>query len=165
MPMPSTRQTSTRQRGAIAIELALVSMLLATLMFGGLELGRLMGTYNEVSQSARAAARYLATSATVGSAEIADARKLVQYGSFATTTAPLAAELLAGSTQIQFCTPTYCDIPGKTTSSMTNYAVTGATTTNLVQVQVSGLQFISNAPGFVKGLLFRPISVYLPKAS
>ena len=80
MPMPSTHQTATRQRGAIAIELALVSMLLATLMFGGLELGRLMGTYNEVSQSARAAARYLATSATVGSAEIADARKLVQYG-------------------------------------------------------------------------------------
>lgn len=139
-------------------------MLLVGILFAGLELGRAMETYNEVCQSVRAAARYLATVPTVGNTERGVAKNLVIYGKFTTGNA-IAPELMSGSTKIYVCSPTLCDIPGKTTASMNDVAITGANSTDLVAVQVSELTFVSNFPAFVSNILFRPITVYLPKVN
>lgn len=152
------------QRGSVSVELALVSMLLVGILFAGLELGRAMETYNEVCQSTRAAARYLATVPTVGNTERSTAKNLVIYGQF-TTGKAIAPELLAGSTKIYVCSPTLCDMPNKTTASMNDVAIAGASSTDLVAVQVTDLTFASNVPAFVSNILFRPITVYLPKVN
>lgn len=49
-----------RERGAAAVEFALVVLLLVTLVFGGLEFGRLWMMQSSLSQAARDAARELA---------------------------------------------------------------------------------------------------------
>src|SRR3990167_9542563 len=138
-----------RQAGAVAIELALVSILLATMMFGALDLGRAMYAYNEIVQSTRSAARYLATSTTIGSTEITRARNLVVYGKFSSSGPALSNELTSSNTHIQFCSTTYCDITGKTTADMNNQAVSGATSVNLVMVQVSNLTLVTYFPQVV----------------
>lgn len=155
--------SSLRTRGVVVIELALVTVLLATMMFGALDLGRAMYAYNEIAQSTRTAARYLATSPTVGATEVGRARNLVIYGSFSSSGPALTSELTASSTAIQFCTPSYCDIPGASTASMTNQPIAGAGTVNLVQVQVSNLTLISYFPQAVADMLFKTISVTLPR--
>lgn len=153
------------QRGAMAIELALVTVILATLMFAALDLGRAMFAYNEIVQSTRAAARYLATSATVGSTETAKALNLVRYGSFVSGGHPLTPELVSGSTSIQFCAPTTCNVAGMTRTSMTNQVVSGAGTVNLVMVRVSNLTLVTYFPKTISGFLFRPITVTLPRVN
>lgn len=155
--------TGQRAHGVVVIELALVTILLATMMFGALDLGRAMYAYNEIAQSTRAAARYLATSPTVGATEVGRARNLVIYGSFSSSGPALASELTASNTSIKFCTPSYCDIPGKSTASMTNQAIAGAGTVNLVQVQVSNLTLISYFPETVANMLFKTIAVTFPR--
>ncbi|MGQ0598691.1 TadE/TadG family type IV pilus assembly protein [Aquabacterium sp.] len=154
-----------RQAGAVAIELALVSILLATMMFGALDLGRAMYAYNEIVQSTRSAARYLATSTTIGSTEITRARNLVVYGKFSSSGPALSNELTSSNTHIQFCSTTYCDITGKTTADMNNQAVSGATSVNLVMVQVSNLTLVTYFPQVVANMLFRPITVTFPRVS
>ena len=154
-----------RQAGAVSIELALVSILLATMMFGALDLGRAMYAYNEIVQSTRSAARYLATSTTIGSTEITRARNLVVYGKFSSSGPALSNELTSSNTHIQFCSTTYCDITGKTTADMNNQAVSGATSVNLVMVQVSNLTLVTYFPQVVANMLFRPITVTFPRVS
>lgn len=149
----------------MAIELALVSILLATMMFGALDLGRAMYAYNEIVQSTRSAARYLATSTTIGSTEITRARNLVVYGKFSSSGPALSNELTSSNTHIQFCSTTYCDITGKTTADMNNQAVSGATSVNLVMVQVSNLTLVTYFPQVVANMLFRPITVTFPRVS
>lgn len=149
----------------MAIELALVSILLAIMMFGALDLGRAMYAYNEIVQSTRSAARYLATSTTIGSTEITRARNLVVYGKFSSSGPALSNELTSSNTHIQFCSTTYCDITGKTTADMNNQAVSGATSVNLVMVQVSNLTLVTYFPQVVANMLFRPITVTFPRVS
>jgi len=165
MPTFTPRTRHARQAGAVAIELALVSILLAVMMFGALDLGRAMYAYNEIVQSTRSAARYLATSTTIGTTEITRARNLVVYGNFSSSGPALTNELTSSNTHIQFCSPTYCDIAGKTTSDMNNQAVSGASSVNLVMVQVSNLTLVTYFPQVVANMLFRPITVTFPRVS
>lgn len=149
-------------RGVVAVELALVAIPLIMLMYAGLELGRAMYTYTELAQSTRAAARYLATCPTIGATEITRARALVRHGSFADTEDTLVPELVNSAT-IQVCSPSFCDVTGRTTESVTNVPVAGAGTTHLVVVQVSNLTLVSHFPQTVTDLLMRPITVTLPR--
>jgi len=165
MPTFTPLRRHARQAGAVAIELALVSILLAVMMFGALDLGRAMYAYNEIVQSTRSAARYLATSTTIGTTEITRARNLVVYGNFSSSGPALTNELTSTNTRIQFCSPTYCDIAGKTTSDMNNQAVSGASSVNLVVVQVSNLTLVTYFPQVVANMLFRPITVTFPRVS
>lgn len=169
-PFPAPRHTGRVgacrvQSGAVVVELAIVSLLLATMMFGALDLGRAMYAYNQIVQSSRAAARYLATSSSIGSTEVARATRLVIYGSFETTGGALTPELAGQDAQIQFCAPSYCDITGKTTAQMSNQAVTGASTVNLVMVSVSNLTLVSYFPQTISNMIFRPIVVTFPRVS
>lgn len=157
--------TQPQQRGAVAIELALVSIILMMLMFAALDLGRAMYAYNEIAQSTRAAARYLATSVTVGSAETTKARNLVTYGNFLSSGSPLAPELKSDSTAIQFCTPSICDVSGMTKANMSNQPVSGAGSVNLVMVRVSNLTLVTYFPKTVASFLFRPITVTFPRVN
>lgn len=154
-----------RQSGAVVVELAIVSVLLATMMFAALDLGRAMYAYNQIVQSTRAAARYLATSNSIGSAEVSRATRLVIYGSFDTTNGPMTPELTGDNAHIQFCAPTYCDITGMTASQTSNQPVTGASSVNLVVVEVSNLTLVSYFPQTISNMLFRPIVTTFPRVS
>lgn len=151
------------QSGSAVVELALVSVLLAVMIFGAIDLGRTMYTYIEIIQSTRAAARYLATSPSVGSDEVARAKTLVVYGSFSNAGSPLANELAGDEVLVKFCAPSYCDIAGKTMADMTNVAVAGSGTVDLVMVQVSGLTLISYFPETIANVVFRPITAVMPR--
>jgi Flp pilus assembly protein TadG len=74
-PMPPNRkplphgQTRRLQAGAAAIELAIVSVVLFTLLFGAMEMARLLWTWNAASEATRLGAR-LAVVCTIGEANI-----------------------------------------------------------------------------------------------
>ena len=65
---PSDRCTSGRDRGAAAVEFALIAMLLFTLFVGVIEGGRLFVMQAQLASAAREAARELAISNSVGNA-------------------------------------------------------------------------------------------------
>jgi Flp pilus assembly protein TadG len=55
------QRTPSRQRGAAAIEFALLALPLATLTFGITEFGRALHQFNTIAKSARDAVRYQST--------------------------------------------------------------------------------------------------------
>lgn len=68
------------QRGVAAVELGIVLMLLATIVFGITEIGRALYQYEALTKSARAAARYLAVKDAKTANARAEAKCLAVYG-------------------------------------------------------------------------------------
>ena len=85
-----------RQRGAAAVEFALVSLLFFTLLFGILEFGRMLYLYNTVQEVSRRAAR----EAVVRWIDQTDAVKTLAL--FGGTALPAAPELTAANITIRY---------------------------------------------------------------
>lgn len=147
-------------RGSVTVELALVGVVCMTLTWAGLEYGRLMHSYAIVDQSARAAARYLATASTVDQAAKQNAQKIAVFGNLTSTT-PLIPGLSVD--KVKVCSPTVCDA-GLSAGDYTGLTL-GANTlkTDLVVVRVSGVAFTSAMPNIVGGVTMRDIQVVLPR--
>ena len=128
----------TSQKGQSLVEMALVSLIFFFLLFGILEFGRALWTYNTIVQSTRAAARWAVANAkvtsynsgsgvyTIDSTDLTSIQNLVVYG-YTTAGTPLVSGL---------------------TTSLVNVSIVaqdkdsaGAAINSKVSVSVSGYQF------------------------
>lgn len=151
-----------RQRGAAALEFAILIVVLLAIVVGITEFGRAMFHYNTIAKAARDAARLMSTQ-TPGDADYPvlrnQARCAAVYGNPACSGEPLLAGL--STDMVSFCD--YMSCPG------THYAVqTGTGIANLVTVTIGGgntpYMFNSLAPFpapliGIPSFAFGPISV------
>ncbi|MCK0510439.1 TadE/TadG family type IV pilus assembly protein [Aromatoleum buckelii] len=137
-----------RQRGAVAVELALVMIPLLLIAFGITEFGRAMYQYNTLAKSARDAARYL-TQKGPGEGS-GTAKCLAVYGNRTCSGSPLAPGLTTDHIRV------HDQISSPTTHQ--NQA-TGSGVINLVSVTVAGYQFVSLVPFVAPNMTFGDISV------
>jgi Flp pilus assembly protein TadG len=135
------------QRGAAAVEFALVLIPMLVLGFGVVEYGRAIYHYDTTVKSVRAAARYIApydpSDAAAFAEAAASARCIAVFGrtSCSTSDTPLAPGL--STTNVKICTrASVAECPGLINSDVQNVSTgTGTGTINLVVVRIDGYQF------------------------
>jgi Flp pilus assembly protein TadG len=114
---------SRRQRGAAAIEFALILPLLLLLAMITTEFGRAIYQYNTIVKSVRQAARYL--SVQPPNTNVAQAKNLVVYGNVAGTGTPLVTGLAVSQVSIPAWTLTGSDpLINTVTVTVTGYKFT-----------------------------------------
>lgn len=123
------------QRGAIAVEFAILLVPLLMIVFGITEFGRAIYEYNTLTKATRDAARFLTTRSPGDAAAHTAAKNMVVYGS---ATVVQGQELLPGLTteMVSICDsvlPSACPGEGHTA------VITGAGAINLVTVNVGGV--------------------------
>lgn len=137
-----------RQRGAVAVELALLMIPFVLMAFGITEFGRAIYQYNTLTKSVRDATRYLTQK---GPGEgVGTAKCLAVYGNRTCTGSPLAPGLTLGNIAIR---------DQSTDPSTHQNQATGSGVINLVTVSVSGYQFVSLVPFVAPNMTFGDISV------
>ena len=144
------------QRGAAAIELALLTLPLAGLSFGITEFGRALHQYNTVAKNVRDAARYQSTVAPgiTAPATTLPGRCLALSGSTANSGGVCSGTaLLPGLTlgMITVCDRVLCPVTH-------NVQPTALGVVNLVTVTVTGYPFTSMVPFAMPSIAFGPIS-------
>jgi hypothetical protein len=143
-----------RQRGVVAVELAIVLVPLTLLLFGITELGRAFYQYDTIVKSTRSAARYLSGQTT--GLGVPEAKCLVVAGTTepGTCTSPLVPSLTPAMVAVRY-------IDG--VSTCPSGVVTGCGAINLVEVCVNcaetaeKFQFVSAARLFVPDIVFGEI--------
>jgi Flp pilus assembly protein TadG len=155
-----------RERGAAAVEFALVLMLLVTIVFGITEFGRALYQYDTLTKAARAAARFVSVHDAEESPAVIDRAICVA---------------LAGSPWLA-ADGTGCDgpvvAPGLTpenirvedpqsTAALRSVPVAGDTggTLDMVRVTISGYRFRTLVPFIVPDITFGDIVAYMPRSS
>ena len=146
------------QRGAAAIELALLALPLAALTFGTTEFGRALHQYNTLAKSVRDAARYQTTQTAGDPAVILAARCLALTGSRANAGANCTGTpLLPGFAlaNVQECDRTNwaTNCPGVSH----NLQPTGRGVVNLVTVKIVNYNFTSMVPYAMPSITFGAI--------
>lgn len=152
----------TPQRGAIAVEFAIVLLPMLILCFGITELGRALYVYNGLVKATRGAARHLSQQnlASPPAGQTADgirlnARSLALCGAFdCADRAPLVPGLTLD--MISVCDPVLCAATHANVS-------TGEGTTSLVSVMVGAgdtpYAFTSAVPWVVPSINYSPIAI------
>ena len=146
------------QRGAAAIELALLALPLAGLTFGTTEFGRALHQYNTIVKSVRDAARYQTTQTPGDAVAILAARCLALTGSPASagancTGAPLLPGLALANVQ-------ECDRTNWATNCAGvdhNQQPTGRGVVDLVTVKIVNYNFTSMVPFAMPSITFGAI--------
>lgn len=151
------------QRGVAAVELGLVLMLLATIVFGITELGRGLYQYEALTKSARAAARYLAVKDAKTASAKAEAKCLAVYG------VAIASCDNTGRTPV---------VPGLTTANVEVAEPDGTPALRNIETSVGAVdvvvvtispanapyRFVSIIPWVVPSLDFEPIVAVMPQS-
>lgn len=104
----STEYTATRQRGAVLVEMVLVTPILLILMLATAEVTRAFVDHNTLTKAVRNGARYVAANALLGTTGVitldagltAETRNLVVYGNAAGAGAPVLPGLVPGDVTI-----------------------------------------------------------------
>jgi len=158
MNMGATISRRIRQRGAAAIEFALLFPVLAALTFGVTEFGRAIYQYNTIAKSVRDAARF---QSSVSSGDTLAARCLAVTGSTAVsgTSCGRGTSLLPGLNLVH---ATACD--RVTCPATHNLRPTGRGVVNLVTITVTGYPFTSMVPFVMPSITFGPISATMSQA-
>jgi Flp pilus assembly protein TadG len=149
-----TRAISTRrdQRGAAAVEFALLLIPLVVMLFGTTELGRAIYTYNTLDKTVRDAARHLSQHGPGDVAVQTEARCLAVYGNESCSGPALAPGLTTAAVQI--CDALSC--PGTHAAQPT-----GLGSVNLVTVGIQGYAYNSLVEFVVPDMTFNNIAATL----
>ncbi len=142
-------------RGAAAIELALLTLPMATLTFGVTEFGRALHQFNTLTKAVRDAARYQSTVAagnTLGGRCLAFTGSPANNGTSCSGSALLPEMTLAHVTVLDKISDPL-ETPGHHKQQ-----ATGRGRVNLVTVTVSGVPFTSMAPFAMPSITFGAIS-------
>lgn len=156
------RLNSRRQRGAAAVEMAIILAPMLILCFGITELGRALYQYNGLVKATRGAARYLSQQnlASPPAGQTADgiranARSLALCGSFDCSNRPTQVTNLTAA-MISICDPVACAATHANVS-------TGQGTTSLVSVVIGAgdnrYAFTSAAPFVIPNIGFAPVGI------
>jgi hypothetical protein len=145
-------------RGAAAVELALVSIILVMLVLAAVDFARAMFVYDQLVKSARDGVRYLSffDPSVPGNYPIALAKNRMIYGSVNGGGNTIVPGLTAD--KISVCDRVNSNAcPGEIFADVP----TGSGSINLVTVKISGYQYDPIFPGVSKvtTLTFEPISV------
>lgn len=147
-----------RMRGAVAVELALVSIPLIMMVLATIDFARAMFVYDQLVKSARDGARYLSffDPSVANKYPVALAKNRMIYGS----TSGSGPTIVPGLTSAMI---SICDKADSTACAGESFAnvATGSGSINLVKVTISGYQFTPIFPGVSKltTVTFDPISV------
>ena len=130
-------------RGAVAVELALLTIPLVLMTLALVEYSRAMWTYNQLVRLTREGARYLsgfdANNPNYASA-MTIAKNRMLYGSNAAGSLPVVPGLT--SSMIEFCDRSTSSLPAGCSGLSYSDVSLGATgSINLVRVQIRGFQF------------------------
>ena len=149
-----TSAISTRrdQRGAAAVEFALLLTPLVVMLFGTTELGRAIYTYNTLDKTVRDAARHLSQHGPGDVAVQTEARCLAVYGNESCSGPALAPGLTTAAVQI--CDALSC--PGTHAAQPT-----GLGSVNLVTVGIQGYAYNSLVEFVVPDMTFNNIAATL----
>jgi len=137
------------EKGAAAVEFAILLPLLVVLAFGITEYGRAMYQYDTLTKSVRSASRYLSQYAPGDSGRIGIATCLALNGNADCTGATLVPGLAASMISV-------CDSVSCAGSNFNQQ--TGSGTVNLVTVTISGYHFNSLVPLLLSSITFGDIS-------
>ena len=147
-PIPTRRD----QRGAAAVEFALLLIPLVVMVFGTTELGRAIYTYNTLDKTVRDAARHLSQHGPGDVTVQAEARCLAVYGNEGCSGPALAPGLTTAAVQIcdaLSCPATHAAQP------------TGLGSVNLVTVGIQGYAYNSLVEFVVPDMTFNNIAATL----
>jgi len=152
--MTTTRRPlpASRMRGVAAVELALLLMPLALMVFGTTELGRAIYSYNTLDKAVRDAARHLSQHGPGDATVAAEARCLAVTGTTDCSGATLAPGLTV--TMVTICDASLC--PATHANQLT-----GLGSVNLVTASVLNYPFHSIVAFVVPSMNFNNISVTL----
>lgn len=146
-------------RGVAAVELAVVLMLLSTLVFGAIEIGRALYHYDTLAKSARAAARYLAVTRPKDTGADLEAWKdaarcLAVYGrpDCASSDTPLLGGLSLAQVTVR----------EPSTDPAMKSIRTGEGTIDIVSVSIVGYRFRSVVSFVVPDITFGGITAVMP---
>lgn len=149
-------RVSPRPRGVAAVELAVVLMLLSTLVFGTIELGRALYHYDTLAKSVRATARYLVVQRPKEAADVpawaARGRCLAVYGTPECAGTPLLSGL--STAQVSIREPS--------TDSAMKGIQTGHGLLDIVSVSIEGYEFKSAVSFVIPDLTFGAITAVMP---
>jgi len=140
------------QRGAAAVEFALLLIPLVVMLFGTTELGRAIYTYNTLDKTVRDAARHLSQHGPGDVAVQTEARCLAVYGNESCSGPALAPGLTTAAVQI--CDALSC--PGTHAAQPT-----GLGSVNLVTVGIQGYAYNSLVEFVVPDMTFNNIAATL----
>ena len=135
------------QKGQTLVEFALAVILFLTLLFGIIEFGRGLWTWNTIVQATRAGARYAVTADPTNDTAI---KNWVVYHNAAGTGAPVLSDLTTSNVGVIFKTNTGTDM------SATRYK------SDVVQVGVTGYTFNFIVPLFGGSMTLPPFTTTLP---
>lgn len=145
------------ERGAAAVEFALVMLVLVPLLLGTVEVGRALIAWDTLARSARAAARHLAVGTPSDATRQLEARCLAITGSAAAGASSCSQPVL-----LPGLTPQMVAILEPASSPGVRAVATGAGTLDLVTVSVAGYAPPLLGWSVLPALTFGPISVTVP---
>lgn len=138
-----------KQRGAAAVEFALLLMPMLLLLFGVTEFGRAMYQYDAIAKSVRGAVRHLSQHSAGDATSINAAKCIAVFGNAECASPALLPGLT--TSMIAVCDASNC------AGSHANQS-TGSGVVNLVTVTISGYQFSSLVPALMPSITFGDIS-------
>jgi Flp pilus assembly protein TadG len=160
--------SSRSQRGVAAVEMGLMTLILVVAAGGAVELGRAIFLYDTLAKSARAAARFLATSdistTALETAAINGAKNIALCGQPASCgTVTVVPDLIAANIQARTSTSTaeLADVSAGVSGTI-NYGTIDLVTVTISPVG-SSYSFVSQVPGIIPNFNFAPISVTMPR--
>jgi Flp pilus assembly protein TadG len=128
----SHRHLRRRSRGVAAVELAFLLMPMVLMLFGAVEFGRAIYTYNTLDKTVRDAARHLSQHGPGDAAIQTEARCLAVFGNATCAGNPLAPGLTVS--EIALCDALSCPLTHAAQA-------TGSGVVNLVSATVQGYQY------------------------
>jgi Flp pilus assembly protein TadG len=115
-------RTNKNERGAALVELAIVSTVFFTVLFGILEFGRLLWTHNALQDAARRGARYATVRLNDTAGNLA-VRKMVVYGdpnANPATATPIVSGLTTNDVTVAYANYNGVQLSSKATVSIAN---------------------------------------------
>jgi Flp pilus assembly protein TadG len=143
------------QRGAAAIELALILMLMVSLTMGTIEVGRALQDYDILTKSVRAAARYY-TTLNDATLTITQRKALAKCVAAYANPACTAPPVVPGITDASFT------VLDPTTDAVVDNIASGSGTLDLVTVSIDSYDFTPLSSSFFPAITLGPISVTVP---
>ena len=135
------------QKGQTLVEFALAAMLFLTLLFGIIEFGRALWTWNTIAQATRAGARFAITSDPTNDTAI---KNWVVYHNAAGTGGPVLNGLTTTNVQVVFRKNTGTDMSANRYNS------------DMVQVGITGYTFDFIVPLYGGSITLPPFTTTLP---
>jgi len=128
-----------KRRGAVLVELAIITPLAIALLLGGIHFGYLFYLYNLVDKSVRDGARYAASRTYTNAASYnAVIQNVVVYGGVGLTTTPVAQGLTTGMVTVTEIFPAAGGRPERIKVAVNGYTYTGVLSSVLGTVTLTG---------------------------